>query len=236
VAAPSTELSVLIPVLRRPANVAAVLDSIVASGIEADYRVVFVTTTNDFAEHAAVDAQRGRGDVEVRHLTMAPTKVGDYAKKINFAASSFESTWYFCGADDLCFHPGWFAAAMAAHAETGCLVVGTNDLGNSRVTNGEHSTHSLVHRDYVALGTIDGPGVLHEGYAHCYVDDEFVQTAIHRGEFVSATSSVVEHLHPDWGKGDRRNDAAYQISRRSMTAGAHTFARRRRLWGGGGRR
>jgi hypothetical protein len=225
------ELSILIPVLRRPANVEAVLASIIASGIGVDYRVVFISTTNDRDEHRAIDVQRGRGDVEVRHLTMAPTKVGDYAKKINFAVASYDSTWYFLGADDLRFHPGWFSSAMFAHTQTGCLVVGTNDLGNSRVQVGDHSTHTLVHRDYVARGSIDdATKVLHEGYVHCYVDDEFIQTAIHRGEFVSATSSAVEHLHPDWDKTDRRNDVAYQISRRSMTTGYRLFRRRRPLW------
>jgi hypothetical protein len=45
---------------------------------------------------------------------------------------------------------------------------------------GRHSTHSLVTRDYVErFGTIDEAGVvLHEGYPHEFVDDEFVQTAM----------------------------------------------------------
>jgi hypothetical protein len=225
------ELSILVPVLRRPGNVHRLVDDIAAATTDVDFEIVFISTVGDTGEHDAIEAERTRRDVTIRHLTMPPVRAGDYARKINHAIASLEATWYFLGADDLHFHPGWFSSAMFAHTQTECLVVGTNDLGNSRVQVGDHSTHTLVHRDYVARGTIDDPTrLLHEGYVHCYVDDEFIQTAIHRGEFVSVTSSVVEHLHPDWGKSDRRNDVAYGISRMSMVGGRRLFLKRREKW------
>lgn len=227
----STELIIIVPVLGRPNSVHRLVEDIIAATDDVDFQIVFVSTTGDVDEWHAVETERARRDVTIRHLTMRPTRIGDYAKKINFAISSFDAPWYFLGADDLHFHSGWFSSAMFAHNQTGCRVVGTNDLGNSRVQAGDHSTHTLVHRDYVALGTIDDPTrLLHEGYGHCYVDDEFIQTAIHRDEFVSVTSSVVEHLHPNWGKADRRNDKAYEISRRSMGAGRQLFLKRREKW------
>jgi hypothetical protein len=100
-------------------------------------------------------------------------------------------------------------------------VVGTNDLGNQRVIVGEHATHSLVSRAYIARGSIDDPSrLLHEGYSHCFVDDELVATARARGAWVFAHDSFVEHLHPAWGKGPA--DPTY-------AAGARSFAHDRRL-------
>jgi hypothetical protein len=225
-----TELSILIPVLDRPANVHGVIRSIVASDIGVDYRVVFISSVGRHAEHFAIDAQRGRLDVDVRHLTMAPATVGDYARKINFAAASFDSTWYFLGADDIHFHPGWFANAIAESERSRCFVVGTQDLGNSRVLRGEHSTHSLVHQAYIEhWGTIDQPGkVLHEGYPHEFVDDEFVETAKSRNQFCFAQDAVVEHLHPMWGKAPW--DEVYEGQRRRMNIGRRIYTKRRRLW------
>jgi len=224
-----TELSILIPVLRRPQNAAPQVDSILRA-TNCDFEIVFITTAGDVAEHQAVDEQRARADVKVRHLTIAPKQIGDYAYKINFGYDMSESEWLFLAADDLNFHDGWWEAAILAAASTGCRVVGTQDMGNKRVLTGQHSTHSLVHRSYVTeLGTIDAPGkVLHEGYPHEFVDDEFVETAKHRGEFVFANRSIVEHLHPLWGKGP--TDALYDRHRVRMVQGRKVYTRRKQLW------
>jgi hypothetical protein len=72
--------------------------------------------------------------------------------------------------------------------------------------------------------------VLHEGYMHCFVDDEFIATAKFRHAFVHAPQSVIEHLHPDWGKGVL--DSTYEKSKASMVQGRVVFRERKHLWGG----
>jgi len=224
-----TDLSILIPVLRRPENAARQFDDIVAA-TEGDYEVVFITTATDVEECRAVDFLRTSKSPRVRHLSINPNTVGDYAKKINFAVRNTTSRWLFTGADDLHFHPGWFPHAVLASASKGCRVIGTQDLGNRRVMKGEHSTHSLVDRSYIdEMGTIDERGkLLHEGYVHEFVDDEFVETARHRDEFVFAWNSIVEHLHPLWGKAP--TDELYEGHRKRMNLGRRVYTKRKPLW------
>jgi hypothetical protein len=126
-----------------------------------------------------------------------------YAGAINIAAGYRDAPWLFTGADDLRFHPGWDESALRLATATGAQVVGTNDLGHPAVLRGEHSTHSLVHRDYIADGAtaerILGK-VLHE-YDHCYVDTELVAVARFRRVYAHCHAAKVEHLHPIWDKG-----------------------------------
>lgn len=108
-------------------------------------------------------------------------------------------------------------------------VVGTNDMGNSRVIAGNHSTHPLVHRDYLACGTVDEVGiVLHEGYQHQFADDEFVQTAKVRRVYAHAFDAFVEHLHPNWGKG--RDDATYRRGQAGFSADKRLYDQRCAMW------
>ena len=166
---------------------------------------------------------------ELEHLLVDGPYPGDYARKINAGYRHTTEPLLFTAADDLLFHPGWLEAAEAQLAD-GIGVVGTNDMGAPRVMRGEHATHSLVTREYVdRFGTIDERGVvLHEGYPHEFVDDEFVQTAMRRGAWAFAADSLVEHLHPSWGKAP--TDELYDQQARRMKRGRQLYARRRRLW------
>lgn len=153
---------------------------------------------------------------------------GNYAHKINMGVRVTDEALIFLAADDLNFHHGWLEAAKAKLGP-GIGVVGTNDLCNRRTINGTHSTHSLVTREYVGRGTIDDPGkLLHEGYRHEYVDDEFVATAKKRRAWAHARDSIIEHLHPDAGKAPM--DALYRGRPARMRQGYRLFRRRRRLW------
>jgi hypothetical protein len=181
--------------------------------------VVFIADGEDWDTHEAVIAA---GAELMVHS-------GRYSEKINLAAALTPSTPYlFLGADDLRFHAGWFEAARSKM--TGDVqVVGTNDLGNPRVTAGQHATHFLVKREYVAQGTIDGkPGLLHEGYVHNFVDDEFLGTARWRGAYAMALDSHVEHLHPDWGKA--ATDEVYAIGQLTFDRDRVLCQSRRSLW------
>lgn len=187
-------------------------------------RVLFLCTPGD-APAAAVRAAGG----EVVEVAYRPC--GDYARKINAGLASTTEPLLFLGADDLVFHPGWLQAIRTTMARCpDAAVIGTQDLGNPRVIAGEHATHSMVTRDYaITRGTIDQPGlILHEGYEHEYVDDEFVETARVRGMWAFAHRAVVEHRHPNWGKAPM--DSLYMGQQRRMRAGRAHYQRRRALW------
>lgn len=232
-------VSVLVPVLGRPDRAAPLVESLAASvtGPIFGASVMFLVSPGDVAQESACLATGARTVV----VSWEPG-AGDYAKKINhgFALAAEGPCWVgdppssdFCllGADDLVFHSGWLEAAMVAQLRTGACVVGTNDLGNAKVMRGDHATHSLVHRAYFQEGVIDEPGssgLLHEGYDHNFVDNEFVGTARARGTFVHAPDSVVEHLHPIWGKGE--NDDTYRKGQRAYDDDRRLHEGRRKLW------
>lgn len=156
----------------------------------------------------------------------------DWARKHNLAYSRMSEDWILLGSDDIILHPGWFDACLAAAERLpgGACVVGTNDLGNKRVMAGNHSTHPLVHRDYLACGGVadDPTRILPEVYGHWFVDDEFVQTAQSRGTYAHAHDALVEHLHPAWGKAE--NDATYDIGQETVAADRALFDQRKALW------
>ena len=212
---------IIAPMLGRPDSVAPFLASLEGTD---GCRVVFVCSPGD---NPTIEACRQSGSETIIHDR--PQGPGDYASKINKAYRQSEEPLLFLGAGDLRFHPGWLTAARSKLVGR-IGVVGTNDMGNPRVKAGQHSTHSLVTRLYADLGTIDGPGILHEGYEHNWCDNELVETARHRRSFVFAAASRVEHLHPAWGKG--LNDPIYDLGRDGFQRDKLKFSTRRRLWSG----
>jgi hypothetical protein len=216
-----SEIVIIVPVLRRPHRAAPLVESVRSTS---DARVLFVASPDDDAEQQAVAAT----GADILVLDQRPG-CGDYARKINTAYRATSEPLMFLGADDLLFHAGWFGAAVAK-LTAGVGVVGTNDLGNPRVIRGDHATHCLVRRSYVdEFGTIDRAGeVLFEGYYHEFVDDEFVGTAKHRGAWAFAADSIVEHLHPHWGKAP--TDDLYDAQARRMKASRPLYQRRRPRW------
>jgi hypothetical protein len=213
----ASAVAILVPVLGRPHRVEPLLESI-ARATPSPHCVLFICDPHDRPEQDAIAKAGG--------WMISPG--GNYASKINAGVRATSEPLIFTGADDLDFHHGWLQhAASLMTGPTG--VVGTNDLCNGRVIAGEHSTHSLVARWYAELGTIDEPGkLLHEGYPHEFVDDEFVQTAQHRGAYAHAHTSIVEHLHPSVGKAP--TDALYDRQRLRMRQGRRVFMQRRPLW------
>lgn len=216
---------IAIPVLNRPHRVEPLIDSIEHATPET-HRTIFVVSPGDDDEITAIE----KAGAELICTPVAYDS-GDYAKKINLAHRATWEPLLFLGADDLLFHEGWFERAYEKLIERpGVGVVGTNDLGNRRVTAGQHATHSVVSREYVdTRGTIDEPRkVLHEGYRHNWVDTEFVQTAQHRGAFIAAHDSVVEHLHPHWGKAEL--DSTYEHGLAGFERDRRVFLGRQHLW------
>ena len=212
-----TKLDVLIPVYMRPERIVAVAQSIEESEREWSIEPVFITSPEDD------ESRREALALRARCLVLPMSRMdGDYARKINYAAVRSDAEWWLLGADDLRFEPGWFEEALWIAELTGAKVIATNDLGQPRVAAGRHATHPLVHSSYLSLGTWDEPNKLyHEGYAHNFVDDEFSFTARQRETFAYAEKSIVEHLHPAWGKAEM--DEVYKL-------GNIQFHRDGRLW------
>lgn len=216
---------VSIPVLGRPDRALAVYGSAINSVPGHQVRVLFSCSPGDDDEIAACLAT----GANVVVVPWRPEDGGDWAKKHNRAFLEMAEEWILLGADDLVFHRGWFDACLETFQRTRACVIGTNDMGNARVVAGNHSTHPLVHRDYLDCGTVDADGlILHEGYRHQFVDDEFVQTAMSRDAFAHCRSAYVEHLHPDWGKGER--DATYELGQAGFNADRALYEQRQRLW------
>lgn len=212
---------ILVPVLARPHRVEPLLTAIWEATNE-PHRVLFVATETDTDELAAINAAG------------ADALIGPwvtYPEKINAGYRETTEPWMFLAADDIAPHVGWLSEAQAVGYANRALVVGTNDLGNPRVLAGEHSTHTLVDRRYCdhpgATATQRG-SVLHEGYQHWYCDDELVGVAKKRGVFASASDSVVEHLHPFFGKAE--HDATYRKGEQRKRADLREHQRRRRRW------
>lgn len=215
---PEPALAVLIPVLKRPHRVQPVLDSVRRSTPSAN--VYFIHDHDDFPEIEAIE----QANVEKESICCS----GNYAAKINTGASFTNEPFIFTGADDLEFYPGWYEEALEKMTED-AMVVGTNDLCNQAVIAGQHATHFLVRREYMAQGTIDEPDkLLHEGYRHEWVDNEFIETAKARGVYSHAGGAIVEHLHPMNGKAPI--DSLYAGSPERMQQGGQLFLQRQRLW------
>lgn len=213
-------VAILVPMLGRGEQVGALLESIESSTPE-PHQVVFICTPGD----SAVGAVQSAGH---EPLLVARQKRGDYARKIQAGIDATTTPLIFTGAIDLRFHPGWLPAATRLLTDT-VGVVGTNDLCNPRVMDGRHATHFLVARWYVALGTVDEPGVLmHHGYVHEYVDDELVGTARHRDAYAFAADSHVQHLHPM--DGVTPTDDLYRAQGARMHISRHHYRRRQQMW------
>ncbi len=226
-----TSVDILIPVLRRPGNVAPLIQSLTASTEnerEQGWTVnpVFVCSAGD------------RNQIEAVHRENLEPLIDDrggdaqhqYPVKINLAAAASSAEWLLLAADDLRFHDDWLNAAILVHEQTGALVVGTQDRGNDLVKRGLHSTHTLVHATYLEQGTIDEPGkLLCDEYDHNAVDVEFCETAMSRGVWAFAHRSVIEHRHPLWDRRIKR-DQTYQKGIRGSLRDRQLLYQRRRLW------
>ena len=226
-----TSVAVLLPALGRPHRIAPLLESLHASQAEVPLWPLLLLSPGD---DEVIEAVRASGE-DYAIVDWEPEEGGDYARKINLGYGATDDDWLFMGAVDLAFRRGWADEAIREGERRGKRVIGTQDLGNPAVKRGQHATHILFARSYVAeLGTLDGPGkVLHEGYRHWYCDNEAVETAKARGEWVFAGGSVVEHLHPLWGKAE--TDEVYERAMAWEPRDRALFMARRRLTRGRGR-
>jgi len=216
---PATEpTAVIVPVLRRPQNAAPFMRSLRAS---TGLVTVYAVANPDDAD--TVKAWEDAG------ATVLLTEGISFACKVNVGYQQTSEPWLFTVGDDVRFHPGWLDHAQAAAGDR-FHVIGTNDLG-PRVVSGLESPHQMFRRSYVDElgGSWDGPKVLaHEGYRHGFVDIETALVAKRRNVWTSAPGSIVEHLHPFWGSGER--DEIYDLGQSFQEQDQKTFESRMRKY------
>lgn len=225
--------AVVVPVLRRPQNAEPFMASLRAStGLATVYAVCSAGDDDTALAWKESGAEVISGAVE--DLTEQGLSRGNeeswahtFAQKANLGYRQTREPWLFLVGDDVRFWPGWLDHAQQAAGDR-YHVVGTDDVGNPRVTSGEHAVHMLIRRKYVdGMGASwDGPGVVaHEGYRHWCVDDEIVAAAKVRNVWVPCLRSKVEHIHPYYGKAEM--DDVYRLGAEHAEADKKLFAQRR---------
>jgi glycosyltransferase involved in cell wall biosynthesis len=216
--AATDEVAVIVPVMKRPENAAPFMASLKAStGLATVYAIAHSE------DEETIKAWDAAGAI-VHAIDEHP-----FAPKVNHGYSVSDEPWLFIVGDDVRFHPGWLDHAQHIANLHNVDVIATNDLGNPAVLAGEHATHPLIRRTYIDEqgASWDGPGVVcHEGYRHWYVDNEWTTVAKQRGTFAPALASIVEHLHPLWGKAE--NDPIYKKGQAHADQDRRLFARRLR--------
>lgn len=229
-----SEVAIIAPVLRRPQNAIPLAESVIRSSA-LDWRLVFVCSAGDSEEIEACTHARELDDERIRvQILNVPPGPGDYARKIQAGYDNrflTDCPFVLLGADDLRFHDGWDESAFGVISAYDVGVVGTNDLGNPAVLKSQHSTHPLVARCYIDRygGYVGAPGqVYFDQYDHQFVDCELVETAKARGCYAHCHSSVVEHLHPFWRKGE--HDDVYAKGQKRGGQDRRLFETRRLLW------
>lgn len=214
-------IAILVPVLGRAQQIKPLLASI-ESSTTTEHRVVLIFSPGDDA------IKEAKGSKALVLTTNWQPGRADYAKKLALGYHSTDEPWLFQGATDLVFYPGWDVQALRVAERTGCTVIGTNDLGNPLVKRGQHSTHTLFARSYIDKwgGVSDGTGLIFsEAYDHQWTDSEFIETATRRKQFTFAKRSIVEHLHPHWGKSEM--DSTYEKAHLHTSEDMKMFMRRR---------
>jgi hypothetical protein len=213
----SDELVILVPVLDRPGRVTTTILGF--ENTNSPGKCLFIVQEDDYAEIQALDHEKAD------YLVVPPERT-TWPQKINEGVAHTTAPWILFAADDVRPWPGWWLATRDARRD-GVGVIGTNDMGNPRVMAGKHTTHPLVRRSYIEDegASLDGPGLaICEEYRHSFSDDELVQLAMARLQWRFCSKSVIEHLHPFWGKGS--NDRTYEIGTSHFLHDQHVWQAR----------
>jgi hypothetical protein len=219
-------IDVLIPVLGRPQNAAAVVDAVHAGTVTHAFRILFICNKGDDAQIAACQATGE--DVMTVAWESGPH---DYPAKMNAAYQQTDGEWLLLGADDIVPQRCWAKTALERAGDR-YHVIATNDRANRQVMGGLFGTHCLVRRSYVfEQGASYGMRntLFHEGYDHNFCDRELCGVARDRGVYTFSKESVIQHLHPNWRTA--KNDDTYRKGRENFKADLELFLTRSRLWG-----
>lgn len=215
-AGPKNEVAIFIPTLKRSHKIAAVYQN--AKENSPDTNVYFIVENHD-GDSIRVLKEGG-------FPYFLNERSENYAGAINTAYLKTQEKYFFAGADDLDFKPGWLEKCLEKMVDP-IKVIGTNDLHNRKTKRGEHATHYLVDRDYIQKhsGVFDKENlVLPEDYIHNWTDREFITLAKLRGVFAPCVEAVVEHLH--WATGKSPKDETYAKQDGSWDFDAELYKKR----------
>lgn len=190
----TSEIAVIVPVLRRPHRIVDLLNSFYLSGHTGRANIYFVADDDD--EEELAELRRVNANMIINNSLWRT-----FAVKCNLGYRETDEPWLLFIGDDVEFHHGWLDAAFAN--DDGSAFISTNDMFNRGVLAGLHATHPIIRRDWLDEhgASWDGPGtVCHTGYRHWYVDNEWTAVARAANQFRYAPECVIEHLHPLAGK------------------------------------
>lgn len=212
-------VTIVVPVLGRPQNAAPFMASLRASitcGDRPDVIVVVNYQTDVETEDAWIAA-----GASVLHCAVEP---GSFGQKANLAAGFIDNGWMFLCGDDVAFHPGWLEAALTDVPDEVC-VIGVSEIPDDAVLDrgrigpayeatlrsAEHTNHMFFRMSYIREkgASWDGPGTVAGPYRHWFTNNEMSTKARQDGVWLARPESVVEHLHPYFGKGEM--DATYEL-------------------------
>lgn len=222
------DVAVIVPVLGRPHHAKTFMESLRANTPKGAVQVYAVPECQPIDTGTTLAWQ-----CEPNVCVMEPDAgTHTFAQKVAWAYENTDEPYLLLVGSDVVFHPWWFQRAMKVAAK-GFGLVATNDLGNRAVMEGRHATHPLIARRYVEEkgASWDGPGhIVHTGYGHCFIDNEWSVKAIMDGEFAFARTSVIEHAHPYWGKAEM--DDTYRKGEATVKADELLFRERCKKYAG----
>ena len=221
-----SKTAVFIPTFRRPHRVSRIADNL-KEVTSAPYDLYFIVEKGDVPTIRAVD--------RVGALRIYNPGLPTYASCINAAYGQTSHPYFFLGADDLRFTPGWLTMAVACMTDENIGIVGTVD---SLMPRPNHSTHCLVRRRYIeqCSGCMDIPDIVLYPYRHAFTDREILGVAKARKKYFYCEDSIVEHHHPGWDalglvrSDSERFDETYAKGNRHHVADLRTFTARAGQW------
>lgn len=213
------KVAILIPTYGRPHRIAPLIENITSVTDMSLVEIVFIVEADD---QATIDACESLG---VTYLIN--TRARNYAGAMNTAVRTLQNEFFYASSDDFLYHENWLQPLLNYSAAYS--VVGSNDLGNPAVAQGQLAVAFLIKKSYLSRAVLDSPGdMVHEGYLHNFADTELTQTAISQNEYGYCSESIVEHMHPAFGKG--ADDNTYHLQDGTWDHDAMVYQTRSILW------
>jgi glycosyltransferase involved in cell wall biosynthesis len=173
-------------------------------------------------------------DKEVREIcensgetTIINKRARSFGGAMNTAVRELDYKYFYGSSDDFFFHENWLPPLLELSENFG--MVGSNDMGNPEVAAGLLSTCYLINKKYLSRCVPDSPeDIVCELYLHNYTDTELTSVARFNKEYAYCPESLVEHMHPAWGKAPI--DETYNLQNGTWDHDTALFNSRRFLW------
>jgi len=158
--------------------------------------------------------------------TIINNRSRSFAGAINTAVRLLDNEYFMGSNDDLVFHPNWLPPLLELSKTYG--LVGINDMGNHPMGE-KNAAFWLVNRRYQPKAVPGYPeDLVCEEYFHNFTDTEISLVAQAYGEYYYCRESIVEHMHPAWGKGE--HDETYAKQDNTWTHDENIFYERSSFW------